>query len=191
MSNNWSWACVAAPQDKRAIDAITKAAPNLSTCPPSPENGQVDRLIPSLDIEPQTVSCAGDPHAFDERAAIIEANGISRAWAEGYAVLWTMPRPSGYSSERWEQLVNDGGRFLDAWGLQAAALGWCAADVFSANPRAPENAYCDIGLVPLLQGRPVVTITTDTARIDCGNDTHLTIYRKTIGADAVAIWEVE
>ncbi|MGB9151824.1 MAG: hypothetical protein WCD70_01925 [Alphaproteobacteria bacterium] len=129
-----------------------------------------------------------DREAFDERAAIIEANGVSREWAEGYATLCTMPRPSVYSLGRWQQIIDDGGRFLDAWGREAAALGWRAVDVFGVNPDAPECRYDGAGLVPLLTGRRVCDIRKDTAQIDCGAGIIQTFQRKTMAADAVALW---
>jgi len=132
-----------------------------------------------------------DPDSFAERAAIIEANGIPRAWAEGFATLCTMPRPSAYIPTRWQQLVDDGGYFLDRWGRNAAQLGWKASDVFGVNPDAPEYRYDCQGLVPLLSGRRVIAITADSARIDCGGGAHLTFYRKTMAAGAVALWEIE
>jgi len=132
-----------------------------------------------------------DREAFDERAAIIEANGIPRGWAEGYATLCTMPCPSAYAPRRWEQLVNDGGLFLDRWGRQAAGLGWRALDVFGVNPAAPESRYDGMGLVPLLQGRPIIAITADTARIDCNGGITQTFTRRTMAAGSVALWEME
>jgi hypothetical protein len=31
-------------------------------------------------------------------------------------------------------LIDDGGKFLDRWGVEAARLGWSALDVFGAHP---------------------------------------------------------
>jgi len=63
-----------------------------------------------------------DREAFDERVAIIEANGIPRAWADVFAIICTMSCPASISSSRWLQIVNDGGLFLDQWRRQSAAL---------------------------------------------------------------------
>lgn len=145
-------------------------------------------------VAPVAVAAAIKPfdcESFDERAAIIETNGIPHAWAEGFATLCTMPCHSAYALQRWEQLVNDGGLFLDRWGRQAAVLGWRAIDVFGVNPDAPERRYDSMGLVPLLQGRPIVAITADTARIDCGNGAYLTFYRMMAVTGSVALWEME
>lgn len=129
-----------------------------------------------------------DHEAYDERAAIIEANGVPREWAEGFAVLCTMPCPAAYGSERWQQIVDDGGEFLDRWGRQAAGLGWRAVDVFGVNRDASQNRYDGMGLVSLLEGHHVIAITADTARIDRGGSAQTTFYRKTMAAEAVAIW---
>ena len=137
--------------------------------------------------EPLALDC----DAFAERAAIIEANGVPRAWAEGFALLCTMPRPSAYAPERWQQIVDDGGKFLDRWGRQAAGLGWKATDVFGVNPDAPENRYDSMGLVSLLEGHHVIAITADTVRIDSDRGAQTTFYRKTISAETVALWKME
>jgi hypothetical protein len=140
-------------------------------------------LLATVPIPPP----AFDREAFDERAAIIEANGVPREWAEGMAALCTMPRPAAYAPERWQQLVDDGGLFLDRWGRQAAGLGWRAVDVFGVNLAAPERRYDGMGLVPLLAGRAVIAITADSARIEKGG----TYYRHNIAAGSVALWKVK
>lgn len=144
-------------------------------------------IILALSLAPVSV----DQESYDERAAIIQANGVPKEWAEGFAILCTMERPAAFAPERWRQLVNDGGYFLDSWGRQAAALGWKAVDVFGVNPDAPEWRYDGMGLVPCLQGRRVVAITGNTARIDCKDGASLTFYRHTLSPEAVAVWSLE
>jgi hypothetical protein len=74
---------------------------------------------------------------------------------------------------RWQQAVEDGTRFLAQWGDQAAALGWTADDLFGLAP-VPDNPhptfsrlsrYDHLGLVWLLDGRPVFAITSTDAAI--------------------------
>ncbi len=129
---------------------------------------------------------------FDERAAMIAANGHENSWVESAAALFTMPRPTAFTSERWQQIVDDGGRFLDRWGRQAAALGWKATDVFGVCPEsdAPECRYNGRGLVPSLTGRMVCDISKDVARIDCGSGVTHTFPRQTMAADTVAVWAI-
>ena len=81
------------------------------------------------------------PDVFGERAAIAEfESGIPRAWAEGFARLQTMACPAGMRPDRWQEMVDDAGRFLARWGAQAAALGWSTLDVFGAHPTHPSSA---------------------------------------------------
>src|SRR5262245_34299269 len=74
----------------------------------------------------------------------------------------------------WQQAVEDARRFLSTWGAQAEALGWDARDLFGLHqpPDKPHPSYSRLsrynctGLVWLLQGRPVVVLTADTAAIE-------------------------
>lgn len=58
--------------------------------------------------------------AFEERAAIVEANGIPRDRVEGFARLDTLPRPAEIALWRWRRIFDDAERFLDGWGRKAA-----------------------------------------------------------------------
>ena len=86
---------------------------------------------------------------------------------------------------RWQQTIEDGRRFLVRWGEQANALGWTARDLFGLHgvPDKPApnyrrlSRYDETGLIWLLQGRPVVALTENTAAIE--NPTgSITVYRK-------------
>jgi hypothetical protein len=93
--------------------------------------------------------------------------------------------PLYIDSADWEQAVGDGREFLARWGQQADALGWSARDLFGLHqiPERPVasyrrlSRYDDTGLVWLLQGRPVVALTADTAAIQTESGGILT-YRK-------------
>lgn len=132
-----------------------------------------------------------DHDAFAERVAIIEANGVPREWAEGFATLCTMPCPPTMPPQRWQQIVDDGGRFLDRWGRQAAVLGWRAVEVFGVHPAAPLRRYDGMGLVPLLQGHEVVALTASMARIHITDTVTQSFSRHTLAREAVAIWQLE
>jgi hypothetical protein len=47
--------------------------------------------------------------------------------------------PDRVEPHRWQQAVDDGGRFLAQWGEQAVALGWTARDLFGLHemPQKP------------------------------------------------------
>jgi hypothetical protein len=93
--------------------------------------------------------------------------------------------PDHVERGRWQQAVEDGRRFLDKWGEQAAALGWTPRDLFGLqkSPDQPHpsyrrlSRYDETGLIWLLQGRPVVALTAATAAIE--NPTGaITVYRR-------------
>jgi hypothetical protein len=71
--------------------------------------------------------------------------------------------PDLIEAERWQQAVEDGGRFLASWGEQAKALGWTVRELFGLHPvpSKPHPSferlarYDSTGLVWLLHGRPV------------------------------------
>ena len=85
----------------------------------------------------------------------------------------------------WQEMVEDGRRFLAQWGEQAEALGWTARDLFGLqkSPDQPHPSYCrlsrydEIGLIWLLQGRPVVALTDATAAIE-NRTGAITVYRR-------------
>lgn len=148
---------------------------------------EIIKLLQQAGLPPEMPA----PYIFDERAAIIEADGVDRAWAEGFATLCTMPRPSAYSQSRWDQILNDGGLFLDRWKGTVLALGWLSVDVFGVCPDAPVWRLDQMGLVPLLEGRRVIDITADTARIDCGQGVIHTYRRLPRDMRGVCLWELE
>ncbi|WP_133239436.1 hypothetical protein [Microvirga sp. KLBC 81] len=89
---------------------------------------------------------------LDERQAIAEVEGgIPPLYSAGFARLQLTP-PPGLSVPQWLEAVDDAGRFLDAFGQQAQAIGWRADDLFRPD-----------GLVQTLQGAHVNKITTTTA----------------------------
>jgi hypothetical protein len=85
--------------------------------------------------------------------------------------------PEQVERRSWQQAIDDGRRFLACWGEQAAILGWSADDLFVLHPVAPNGRYDTMGLVWLLRGRPVVSLTASTAAIRTPCDGTLT-YRR-------------
>jgi hypothetical protein len=126
---------------------------------------------------------------FDERAAIVEDGaGVPRAWAEAFARLDLLARRQGESDHRWRQLMNDAGRFLDRWGVEAAKLGWSAIDVFGNHANRSPDGPTTAGLVPLIMGGTVVSIGHDRATI-CMSDGGSVVYLRRRLAGLSSNWE--
>jgi hypothetical protein len=93
--------------------------------------------------------------------------------------------PDHVPVERWQQAIEDGRRFLPAWGSQAEALGWTSADLFGLHttPEQPHPSYSRLsrydctGLCWLLQGRRVTALSADTAAIE-NSIGGITMYRR-------------
>jgi len=136
-----------------------------------------------------------DDHEFardnvEERAAIIEHDaGVPREWAEGFARLNVETAPAGFPHELWEQLVDDGGRFLDRWAKDATRLGWTAVDVFGIASPEPVERYRRVGLAYLIAGGEVVDIGAGRATIR-RKDGALITYLKRAPKDAQPIWKL-
>jgi hypothetical protein len=94
--------------------------------------------------------------------------------------------PDLVEEHRWHEAITDANAFVIQWGVQAAALGWTARDLFGlANiPDRPSpnyqrlSRYDQTGLVWLLQGRRVVELTKDKAVIQTATGT-LSFRRRT------------
>ena len=132
-----------------------------------------------------------DPDAFEERAALVEYGaGVPREWAEGFARLDLAQPPKGFDERRWRTLIDDGGKFLDRWGGEAARLGWSALDVFGAHPIAPGARYDAAGLVLLIDGGEVIAIRLDRATIRSRLSPSELTYLRTPKAGVVALWDL-
>lgn len=128
---------------------------------------------------------------FEERAAIVEyEGGAPKEWVEGFARLDIGKPIRGFSPDRWRQLLDDGGRFLDHWARRAAELGWTAEDVFGLNPAAPAARQASKGLVPLIGDGKVIDIKADRATIQMPSGSCLTYYLRRPNPDAVVVWEL-
>jgi hypothetical protein len=99
-------------------------------------------------------------------------------WAAGVARLGTMPPPRTYPVRAWQQLVVDAQRFLNAWALQAAALGWADWELFGCHRRAPWGRIQGMGLVLLLRGDEIAALTETEAVIRTRTGARQTYYRQ-------------
>jgi hypothetical protein len=128
--------------------------------------------------------------AFEERAAIVEYDAsMPRSWAEGFARLMHGGRPEGIDEAAWRRLIDDGGRFLDRWGIEAHRLGWSALDVFGVRLVERQQGIGSAGLVFLIGGGEVVAIGPDRATVRMHAGTTVTYLRRA-APDAIAIWDL-
>lgn len=128
---------------------------------------------------------------LEERAALVEYGaGVPKAWAEGFARLDLAIPPNGFDHRRWRTLIDDGGRFLDRWGAEAASHGWSAEDVFGVHPAAPGASYDTAGLVVLINGGDVVDIDHRSASIKTRSSGAILVYLRTPRNGSIALWEL-
>jgi hypothetical protein len=71
----------------------------------------------------------------------------------------------GFSVERWQTRIVDGENFLTSWGERALQFGWADLDLFGAQPKAPAFRFDVMGLIPIIGGGEVVSLTERSATI--------------------------
>ena len=129
----------------------------------------------------------------EERAAIIEYDGgAPRTWAEALARLDPANPPADVPLARWQQFIDDCGRFLDlGWANLAEAFGWGPLELFGCDRERPLARYDHMGLLWLIQGRKLVALTAQTATIDTLTGS-LQIYRRVpMGSGRIVLaWEL-
>jgi len=94
----------------------------------------------------------------EERAAIVEFDGgARRPWAEALARLDPANPPADVPLARWQQFIDDCGRFFDlGWANLAEASGWGPLDLFGCDRERPLARYDHMGLLWILQGRKLL-----------------------------------
>lgn len=113
-----------------------------------------DRYIIDEVVGESSSSAAGEKNELSEL----------RVFGHEFEALLSVP-PKGVHNREWVKAIGDADAFLTTWGEQAAALGWTAEELFGLDPVAPLHRYDTMGLIWLLQGRPVVALTESTAAI--------------------------
>jgi hypothetical protein len=113
-----------------------------------------------------------------ELPADAKGSGLEQPYGRVHAALRDRC-PDLVEQNRWQEAVADAAAFVAQWGEQAAAFGWTGRDLFGLAdvPDRPASNYQRLsrydltGLVWLLQGRRVVTLTKDTAVIETATGT--------------------
>lgn len=126
----------------------------------------------------------------EERTATgAEGSGCPESWANGFAQLDCSAPPPGFSPRAWQQVLDDGGRFLNRWAAEAKRLGWTAEDVFGVHAAAPGARVDGMGLVPLINGGEVISISGGRASIRMPGGSILTYLRQP-RSGAVVLWDL-
>jgi hypothetical protein len=98
--------------------------------------------------------------------------------------------PLMVSPERWATFCDDSRIFLASdYALAAAQLGWSTVEVFGVHPEKPVERFDHAGLVWLLNGSHVVTLSASGAGTKSPAGAMLSVYRRhSIPAGAVPAW---
>jgi hypothetical protein len=97
------------------------------------------------------VSDQGDAHCDDEAAieerAALAADSVPAVFLDAWARL-NHQKPAGVSETEWLRAKDDGGRFLDKWGSEAAELRYSPSELFDVGA----------GVIWRLAGEPVLGV---------------------------------
>jgi hypothetical protein len=98
--------------------------------------------------------------------------------------------PAWTSSSWWSEVGMDAATFLCKWGSTSHELGWTTLNLFGVHPAAPLVRFDAMGLIPMLRGRAVTTLSQDGAVIRGRSGANLVYLRKP-DSQAVLITECQ
>jgi hypothetical protein len=105
---------------------------------------------------PSPNDAEADADAIEERAGLA-ADRVPACYLDAWARL-NCQKPLRVSDAEWRLALDDGGQFLDAWGEDAATLGWTSGELFDVTA----------GLVWRLGGERIEALEPDHARLRGG-----------------------
>jgi hypothetical protein len=144
------------------------------------EEGRRDRFeerAPILEFDAGLPRAEAEAIAHQEMAAGICETAQAEHDANPYTSVLAALRakcPAYVPEDRWRQAIEDATAFLSEWGERAQAFGWTARELFGLHP-VPErpaanysrlSRYDTMGLIWLLHGRPVTSLTEMEAAIE-------------------------
>jgi hypothetical protein len=147
------------------VTKVTSRKPGVT--PVTPEKDQGTRS--AAEVSPVGLSGQEKPDvdAIEERAGL-SADRVPPAYLEAWARL-NCQKPVSVSEGEWRLALDDGGQLLDAWGNEAAEMGWTAGEFFDVAA----------GLFWRMAGERVETIGPDRVQLTGGR----TIIRQTLATD--------
>jgi hypothetical protein len=112
-------------------------------------------------------------------------------WRKRVAALDPDRSPRDVPARRWTQFIIDALRlFRDGTIAQAIDLGWDALDLFGCDDRAPYARIDQMGLVWLVAGNRVVSISSSAAVIETRTGSRQTYRRRTGEPGRVLAWQL-
>ena len=112
-------------------------------------------------------------------------------WVDGIGRLDPDHPRGDVPPPRWRQFISDARRLLeDGVIAQAAAAGWTAHDLFGCDDIKPFARLDQMGLIWLIRGWRVVSISMSAAIIETPTGARLTYRRKGSAPGRVAVWEL-
>ncbi len=100
---------------------------------------------------PEAANSNYDPDELEERAAMAMEGGVPALCVDAFARMQVV-HSILLAREQWARIVDDAGRFLDAWGEAAVRLGWSSDDLFGGG-----------GLIAALKGSAVTALSSEVA----------------------------
>jgi hypothetical protein len=121
------------------------------------------KLFQSLTLGVTNVT--GVTSDFEQHRTADAGDEFPSEWHAILAGLKERSSPDWMTPDRWEMLLHDTSRFLDRWSSTARLMGWTTLDLFGVHPTRPAVRFDVMGLLLLLQGSEVVTLTAESASI--------------------------
>jgi hypothetical protein len=115
---------------------------------------------------------------------------IPTDWAAGLRAIAEKRCPIAIEPKRWLQLQEDANRFVDQWGVQAAALGWSTLDIFGCHPTHPADRYDAMGLVWMLAAAEVVAMGAEVAKLRKASGTLQRVWKCAVDRRRILPWNL-
>ena len=157
--------------------------------PPAPKasNQSCRKWTPSVISPPFSV--ARQPET-ESRASEATAASLEE-WREGLARLDPDRPPRNVPGKRWEQFIIDALRLFHIGMIKAAAeLGWPVFDLFGCDDTKRCARIDQMGLVWLVNGNPIVSISSSAAVIEMPTGSRQTYRRRLGNPGRVLPWDL-
>jgi hypothetical protein len=142
--------------DTGAVTPKTPGVAPVTSLPLKNDRKGQDAAEVSARSLPTPNDAEADPDAIEERAGLA-ADCVPACYLDAWARL-NHEKPFRVSDAEWRLALDDGGRFLDAWGNDAADMGWRPGELFDVT----------VGLIWRLAGERVAALGPDYVRIADG-----------------------